>query len=1133
MSSPAFQLNEAQQQAVVYGAGPLIVLAGPGTGKTAVITRRIEHLITQRGCDPATILALTFTVRAAAEMRERLAAMDLPAAAEQIQASTFHGFGLGILRRFGDMLGLPARLTIADAAEHRRALREAAQALPGATIDIEGADAAADQARALATQIAQLGLSAGDLRTRVAKAREHLEASDLSNDAVPIAAQRARLDRFDAYARMIDRAEHDLLARGRLTLDHLLTLPTCLLPKHPAALAMVRESAQHTLVDEYQDSNPAQLAMLRVVCPPDQPRGIGPDLVVVGDDDQSIYAFRGADDRAFHHFQQAYPTAETVELTENYRSTPAVVDIATRVIGAATERFAPDKSLVSRVDGADAVNVLAVHLEADRHDADVIAADILASRAKAEAAGEPVRSTAVIARGHADLDRIAAALRVSGVPFRIARRQRVLELNAIQDLLAWIEVLAAPESAWPIQRLLVRPPFAVDAGVVAQWHRQYRRANGLADAGRCDPPGTFAEWLEARPDAHLGGLGRFAHVRALLAERTAHAPAHEGLFEIIARGELVAAELPDTAGLVANASSLAAAVRYARDARTRLPEPRNLAAFWAHYQDLDEQGRSFGLAEEQRVDVIDGEGDEVQDDSVVQLLTAHASKGLEFDTVYVPRIGATSGCYGSVRHDARDDPPPGVLDELAFDADRQRAEQRRLFYVACTRAQRRLVLLAKKAKSRSKSTHFFQELTYATPALAHLDIVEASDLLAAAARAGVHAASTDAPDELAQLATRRDAVADARRRVRTAAAMALASVDDPEASRDTLLDAQAALARAASELRALAAADRASPVPEWLDDAARHLAEGVVEAEAQGDVAPDVPKLPSMRPPLKLSYTRVQDFITCPACFYVRHVLGLSGEDSDAASVGTLVHEALAEYARRCRAADAEGTPPPEPNALRTIAESTYFDSLKAGGVPDKQALARAIALLDIYAREFHDPAANILEIEHSVRVPYTAGDHTHSLEAKIDRLDQADVGLRIIDFKTGHPSKKLTEPSKTDLQLGIYAMAVAERFPEAEGIAEYWVLATGQRGTIALDALKLESVRKQIDKAIAGMLAGDWQQGSDCRGLCDFIAHRPRGAATPDRQSAAPVTPAHDTPAHDTPSHDTPSHDNPDGPGW
>ena len=1118
MSDPAFQLNEAQQQAVEHDAGPLIVLAGPGTGKTAVITRRIEHLITRRGCDPATIVALTFTVRAAAEMRERVAAMDLQAAAEQIQASTFHGFGLGILRRFGDMLGLPAKLTIADAAEHRRALREAAQSLPGTTIDIEGADAAADQARALATQIAQLGLSANDLRTRVAAAREALEAGDSPEDSdaknpVPVAARRARLDRYAAYASMIEHAERDLLRRGRLTLDHLLTLPTHLLPKHPAALAMVRESAQHALVDEYQDSNPAQLAMLRVVCPPDQPRGVGPDLVVVGDDDQSIYAFRGADDRAFHHFQQAYPTAETVELVDNYRSTPAVVDIATRVIGAAIERFAPDKSLVSRVAVDNAVNVLAVHLEADRHDADVIAADILASRAKADAAGEPVRSTAVIARGHADLDRIAAALRVNGVPFRIARRQRVLELPAMQDLLAWIETLVTPDAAWPVQRLLVRPPFSVDADTVAQWHRQYRRAAGLADASRGDAPGTFTEWLEARPDANLGGLGRFVHLRTLLAERTAHVPAHEAIFEIIARGELVAAELPDSAGLVANAGALAAAVRYARDARTRMPEPRNLAAFWAHYQDLDEQGQSFGLAEEQRVDVIDGEGDEPQGDGVVQLLTAHASKGLEFDTVYVPRIGPTAG-FGWVDHSTRDRPPPGVADELVFDPERQRAEQRRLFYVACTRAERRLVLLTKKAKSRSKSTHFFHELTYATPALELLDIIEASDLLAAAAGAGVHAGSTDAPDELAQLATRRDAIADARRRVRTAAARALASVDEPEASQETLREAQAVLSRAASELRALAAADRAAEVPAWLDASAKHLAEAVVDAESAGDPAPDVPRLPPMRPPLKLSYTRIQDYITCPACFYVRHVLGLSGEDSDAASVGTLVHEALAAYARRCQAADAEGVPAPTPDALRAIADSVYFESLKAGGVPDKQALARATALLDIYARELHDPNANILEIEHSARVPYVAGDHTHSLEAKIDRLDQTGAGLRIVDFKTGKASKKLTEPTGTDLQLGIYAMAVAERFPDAAGVAEYWVLSTGQRGTITLDDLKLDRVRKDIDKAIAGMLAGDWHQGKNCRCLCDFIKHRTRDPVAGSTPTISETSPSVTTPS-------------------
>ncbi|VAX38976.1 ATP-dependent DNA helicase UvrD/PcrA, actinomycete paralog, partial [hydrothermal vent metagenome] len=268
-------LNEAQHAGVVHEGEPLIVLAGPGTGKTRVIVHRIAYMIGHRQIDPAAIVAVTFTNKAAGELRERLAGLVGPAAADSVHAHTFHGFGLRLLRRFPDLSGVGANPEIIDSAQRRRLLRQLVgeHRVYGPMLAL-GADALLDEAGKLFDVFRHNALSpeaCGEFaRVWGDRLEGGLGSDETAIDEVELAAQREERARFAAHARLYELFEEACGERGWLTIDDLILKPTRLLLKHERVRAICRHEYRHFVVDEFQDVNLSQIEFVRALAPPEE-----------------------------------------------------------------------------------------------------------------------------------------------------------------------------------------------------------------------------------------------------------------------------------------------------------------------------------------------------------------------------------------------------------------------------------------------------------------------------------------------------------------------------------------------------------------------------------------------------------------------------------------------------------------------------------------------------------------------------------------------------------------------------------------------------------------------------------------------------------------------------------------------
>ncbi|MFN0011754.1 MAG: ATP-dependent helicase [Phycisphaerales bacterium] len=1100
-------LNAAQKQAVEHDSGPLLVLAGPGTGKTRVIIHRIAHAVRARDIEPERIVALTYTVKAAGEMRERLADACDPGIADRVHVHTLHGFGLHLLQRFGDMLGLPGQPELLDSARRRRLLRELVaehRLFPQMTASKR--DETLAWVEAQADLLADHAISSAQARAFCAAWRGRLDRGEGIEDAADARAQEEHLLDFTHLAQLRDLYDAARLKRGWLAYSDFLTLPARLLREHAGVAAIVRSDYRHYLVDEFQDTNAAQIDLLTLLAPPAE----NPDLCVVGDDDQAIYAFRGADERAFDKFAARWPAYKKVRLEINHRSLPSIIATANRVIDEAHHRF--DRTKLIRRPSPDpaatgpdpAGHVIGVKLVKYQDDGEAIAAMILARRHQHPELAW--KDFAVLARNHGDLARVATALQIEGIPVRRVVKEADPE-EGVLDLLAWIKSFVEPHDTIAVRRLLVRPPRGVPPDRVSQWEHLYRaqRSRSAGEEPGTADPGGFVPWLAAHAPS-VPAVQSFARLYTSLAPQAATGRADEFIFQLICAADLAHAELLAPKDRAARVAALVRVVRFARTRQSRLDEPGDLRAWWAYYNDLSVQEQSF--LEENDIDAGERQDDNGEADDAVPLMTIHTAKGLEFDTVFTTRL--QPDLFPRVRVD-RDKGLPEGLDDRAGDTrtpkDRVLDEERRLFYVACTRAKRRLILLSRWSKRPSPSPHFFQELFRNPGAEPAGDLLDSAAIIAGAARLGVGPGARTAPTgmegetppALAGRSTdRRDTLAHARREARVLAASALQQADNPALDEPAFADITRSLQSAAQRMAAIAAVEAGTPAPAWLGPDARAATAALAArlggvAAGEPSAASSLPCLAVLRPPLRLSFSLIKDYERCPRCFFVKHVLGMPESPSGAIDMGKAAHRALEEFFGRFQQADAEGTPLPTLSDLLEAGRRAFLGLTAHDAEIDRRALARLLDQLTVVFERLHNSADHILEREKAYPFPYACNGREHRFSAFIDRLDQLPSGgVRIIDYKSGQARKGYTEPKADDLQLGVYALAVAHSRgidPAAlTGTAEYWLLSTGQRGTLDLGALRLDKVRKRIDTAVEGILKGLYPQGKQCMGECAML---------------------------------------------
>ena len=611
------RLDAEQRAAATIGRGPVRVVAGAGTGKTAVIAERFRRLV-MSGASPSSILVMTFTDRAAAEMRERIE--DLVGASAPA-VGTFHAIALSWLRADGHAIGVPAGFRIITGADRWILARELMWELGDLVLTgDERPDDLVAPALQMLERLKQELVPLERLEVWAKSAEDH-EKAELMQACVRL---------FRAYARACRK-------QRLLDFEDLLTLTVKMLGERPALLETYRGRYPHVLVDEYQDLNLAQERLVELIAGAAQP-------FVVGDDDQSIYRFRGASRASLERFLRAFPEAQTVTLGRNHRSSRRIVAAASSLIANNSERL--PKLLRSSRSG-EKVELWSCPDGAT--EAEAIASEASRLIGSGLAAG----AIAVLCRTNAIARPIAEALSAHGLPHVVSGGHGFYDRPEIKDAIALLRVLHDPNDVVALARALTRPPLCLDADPTLSKLRDRKELPPLDAAMKWKPASAFAGLL-----AKLGTQSGVLDVRDVF-------------FELMQGTRYLDSA---SAQAVANVSRFAELI--AEFCETSVDH-----SLEAYMRRLDLVLLS---QEDERPADVEGFGD------AIQVMTIHQAKGLEFEAVFVPAM--VEGRLPQSGRSPRFELPAAVLEPLVRGKEDVIAEERRLLYVAMTRARRLLYL---------------------------------------------------------------------------------------------------------------------------------------------------------------------------------------------------------------------------------------------------------------------------------------------------------------------------------------------------------------------------------------------------------------------------------------------------------
>lgn len=599
-------LNPEQRQAVEITDGPVLVLSGAGTGKTRVLITRLAYILGKRLAQPWQILAVTFTNRAAREMRERVAGLVGPMA-ESLWLGTFHALGVKILRKHGELVGLKSNFTILDSDDQLRLLKQVMEA--------ESVDHKKWPAQVVLSVIQRWkdkGLSPENVTPSM--------AGDL-------AAGRA-VDLYRAYQeRLITLNATDF---GDLLL-HCLTV----FNKHPEVLQEYQEKFRYILVDEYQDTNVAQYLWLRLLCQKHR------NLCCVGDDDQSIYSWRGAEVGNILRFEKDFTDAKVVRLERNYRSTPTILAAASALIDHNEDRLGKTLVPAGHVEHDDAPLVTVKGVWDGPEEARWVVEEIEARQTK----GESLSSMAILVRAGFQMLEFEERFITTGVPYRVVGGPRFYERLEIRDAIAYLRCITTPTDDLAFERIVNKPKRSIGETTVQKIH-VYARSAGLSlmeAALRLTETDELRAQTRKALSTLIGDMSRWRSLR-------------EGLSPAD-----LAAQVLDESGYTE---------MWQRDTSPEAPgRLENLKEFVGGLEEWDTIGAFL-----EHVSLV-MENDAQAGDEAVTIMTLHGAKGLEFDTVFLP--GWEEEIFPHRR--ALDDGGGAAVEE-----------ERRLAYVGLTRARKKV-----------------------------------------------------------------------------------------------------------------------------------------------------------------------------------------------------------------------------------------------------------------------------------------------------------------------------------------------------------------------------------------------------------------------------------------------------------
>jgi DNA helicase-2/ATP-dependent DNA helicase PcrA len=587
-------LNGEQRRAVTHGTGPLLILAGAGSGKTRVLTHRIAYLLRDMGVPPWRILAVTFTNKAAREMRERLGRLLPEAVVGELTVGTFHAFCARLLRRHARAVGIEPGFAIYDEADQRALLRQAMEE----------------------AGFGDRLLPPGAIAATISNAKNELRGpADLS------VAAKGQLER--ATALVWPRYEQLLRDNNALDFDDLLLFAVRLFEIDDEALNKWQDRFEHILVDEYQDTNRAQYVLLRYLT------GWKQNLAVVGDDDQSVFSWRGADLRNILDFERDFPNTTVVKLEQNYRSTQRILDAAHSIVRNNASR--KEKRLwTDRAGGADVV-VLEAYDE--RHEAETIAREVERLRREGEATGP--RDVAILYRTNAQSRAIEDTFRAFGLAYQVVGGVSFYERREVKDVIHYLRLIRNPRDSVALTRVINVPP----RGIGAKSQEAVRSGD-----------------LTALPPRQRAALSEFERLlidlRAAAGERDLL-----GLIDHVLERSGYAAYLQD-------------GTQEGEDRLENVLELRSLAEEFLSLP-RDEQLPSFL----EQVALVSDQDQYNEATPAATLITLHAVKGLEFPIVFL--TGMEEGVFPHAR---------------SLEEEDEIEEERRLCYVGVTRAMHRCFL---------------------------------------------------------------------------------------------------------------------------------------------------------------------------------------------------------------------------------------------------------------------------------------------------------------------------------------------------------------------------------------------------------------------------------------------------------
>ncbi len=639
MSAFTGTLNKEQREAATHIHGPLLILAGAGTGKTRVLTARISHMVSE-GIDPRNILSVTFTNKAATEMRARVKGMVREGRGNKVVLGTFHAFCARLLREFATHVGFKNNFVIYSQSEQESLLKKV---MHGLLVK----DEVCDPSKVL---------------SRISKSK---------NDGSSLGDPKESLD-----AAIMEKYQDEMRALNVMDFDDLLVLGVRLLEDHADVRATVQSRHHYVMVDEFQDTNSLQMRLLKALVPAPY------NVCVVGDDDQSIYGWRGAEITNITQFEDFFPNPKVVKLEENYRSTTPILHTANSLIVNNAGRR--PKSLWSRNNGSELVRIIANQDE--KEESEMIAKEVESARF---ASNQPWEDFAVLFRTNDQSRVLEQAFRQRKIPYRVVGARSFFDRREVKDILCYLTVLHNPHDDISLLRILNTPTRGIGNATAELARERSMEKQHSVWVALCDE-----DFLRQIPEKGRNAIRTFTQLISKYS-----GPANT----------------PGT-NITQMAEALVLEVGYMDHLKKLAKEPDDFAGWENGIKELlkamtgyEERNRADGLGgflDEITLNDEREEKDDIEKKKGVCLITLHASKGLEFPNVYLPGI------------------EQGILPHRRSYEEGRVDEERRLFYVGITRAKQKLTI----SHTRTRMKWGQKQTCLPSPFLKELDRKYVTDL---------------------------------------------------------------------------------------------------------------------------------------------------------------------------------------------------------------------------------------------------------------------------------------------------------------------------------------------------------------------------------------------------------------------